>query len=229
MKVLIFGATGMVGQGTLRECLLDPDVTRVVTVGRAATGQKHPKLRELVARDLYDLSPLSSQLEGFDACFFTLGTTAAGKTEAEYSRITYDLTLSIARTLLPLNPAMTFIYVSGSGTDSTERGRVMWARVKGRTENALLALGFRAAYMFRPGLIVPMHGITSRTTLYRVLYAVMSPLVPLIRAAFPDSVTTTERVGRAMLAVARNGYSTPLLAPSDINRAALAGESATAR
>jgi uncharacterized protein YbjT (DUF2867 family) len=229
MKVLIFGATGMVGQGTLRECLLDPDVTRVVTVGRAATGQKHPKLRELVARDLYDLSPLSSQLEGFDACFFTLGTTAAGKTEAEYSRITYDLTLSIARTLLPLNPAMTFIYVSGSGTDSTERGRVMWARVKGRTENALLALGFRAAYMFRPGLIVPMHGITSRTTLYRVLYAVMSPLVPLIRAAFPDSVTTTERVGRAMLAVARNGYSTPLLAPSDINRAPLAGESATAR
>ena len=229
MKVLIFGATGMVGQGTLRECLLDAGVTRVVTVGRAATGQKHPRLRELVARDLYDLSPLSSQLEGFDACFFTLGTTAAGKTEAEYSRVTYDLTLSIARTLLPLNPAMTFIYVSGSGTDSTERGRVMWARVKGKTENALLALGFKGAYMFRPGLIVPMHGITSRTTLYRVLYTIMSPIVPLIRAAFPNSVTTTERVGRAMLAVARNGYSTPLLGPSDINRAALTGDAATAR
>lgn len=220
MKVLIFGATGMVGQGVLRECLLDVGVTRVVTVGRAATGQKHPKLRELVARDLYDLSPLSSQLDGFDACFFTLGTTAAGKSEAEYSRVSYDLTLSIARTLLPLNPAMTFIYVSGSGTDSTERGRVMWARVKGRTENALLALGFKGAYMFRPGLIVPMHGITSRTKWYRVLYAIMSPLVPLIRAAFPDSVTTTERVGRAMLAVARKGYRKQVLEPVDINQAA---------
>ena len=221
MKVLIFGATGMVGQGALRECLLDPDVSRVVTVGRSATGQKHPKLRELVARDLFDLSPLSSQLAGFDACFFTLGTTAAGKSEAEYSRISYDLTLSIARMLLPLNPAMTFIYVSGSGTDSSEHGRVMWARVKGRTENALLTLGFKGAYMFRPGLIVPMHGITSRTKLYRVLYTIMSPIVPLIRAAFPDSVTTTERVGRAMLAVARNGYRKPLLDPVDINQAAM--------
>lgn len=220
MKVLIFGATGMVGQGVLRECLLDPEVSRVVTVGRAATGQKHPKLRELVARDLFDLSPLASQLEGFDACFFTLGTTAAGKSEAEYSRISYDLTLSIARALLPLNPEMTFIYVSGAGTDSSEHGRVMWARVKGRTENALLAFGFKGAYMFRPGLIVPMHGITSRTKLYRVLYRIMSPIVPLIRAAFPDSVTTTERVGRAMLAVARNGYKKQLLDPVDINQAA---------
>jgi uncharacterized protein YbjT (DUF2867 family) len=220
MKVLIFGATGMVGQGVLRECLLDPEVSRVVTVGRAATGQKHPKLRELVARDLFDLSPLASQLEGFDACFFTLGTTAAGKSEAEYSRISYDLTLSIARALLPLNPEMTFIYVSGAGTDSSEHGRVMWARVKGRTENALLAFGFKGAYMFRPGLIVPMHGITSRTKLYRVLYRLMSPIVPLIRAAFPDSVTTTERVGRAMLAVARNGYKKQLLDPVDINQAA---------
>lgn len=229
MKVLIFGATGMVGQGVLRECLLDPGVTRVVTVGRHPAGQKHPKLRELVARDLHDLSPLSSQLDGCDACFFTLGTTAAGKSEAEYSRITYDLTLSIARALLPLNPGMTFIYVSGAGTDSTERGRVMWARVKGRTENALLALGFKAAYMFRPGLIVPMHGITSRTTLYRVLYTIMSPLVPVIRRLFPDSVTTTERVGRAMLAVARNGYSKAFLDPVDINRAALSAGAATAR
>jgi uncharacterized protein YbjT (DUF2867 family) len=229
MKVLIFGATGMVGQGVLRECLLDPDVARVVTVGRAVTGQRHPKLRDLVARDLYDLAPLSSQLAGFDGCFFTLGTTSAGKSEAEYSRISYDLTLSIARALLPLNPAMTFIYVSGSGTDSSERGRVMWARVKGRTENALLALGFKAAYMFRPGLIVPMHGITSRTRLYRVLYTIMSPLVPAIRALYPNSVTTTERVGRAMLAVARNGYSKRILEPSDINRAARSAVPETVR
>ena len=221
MKILIFGATGMVGQGVLRESLLDPAVARVVTVGRAAIAQQHAKLRALVARDLMDLSPLTSQLSGFDACFFTLGTTAAGKSEAEYSRISFDLTMSIARALLPLNPAMTFIYVSGVGTDSTERGRVMWARVKGRTENALLAFGFKGAYMFRPGLIVPMHGIRSRTTLYRVLYTIMSPLVPAIRALFPDAVTTTERVGRAMLAVARDGYAKPVLEPPDINRVAV--------
>ena len=220
MKVLIFGATGMVGQGVLRECLVDATVTQVLTVGRHATGQRHDKLRELVAPDLYDLAPFESQLAGFDACFFTLGTSAAGLSEEKYSRVTCDLTLAVARTLVRLNPAMTFVYVSGMGTDSSERGRVMWARVKGRTENALLALGFRAAYMFRPGLIVPMHGIKSRTTSYRVLYTIMSPLVPLIRALFPKAVTTTERVGRAMLAVARRGYSKPVLEAADINAAA---------
>lgn len=221
MKVILFGGTGMVGQGVLRECLLDPEVTQLLAVGRNPVNQKHPKLRKLVVPDLYDLSGVEQQLAGFDACFFTLGTSAAGLTEEKYSRVTYDLTMNVARTLVRLNPGMTFIYVSGMGTDSSERGRVMWARVKGRTENALLALGFRRAFMFRPGLIVPMHGIRSRTTLYRVAYAIMAPLVPLIRLAFPNAVTTTERVGRAMLAVAEHGNPKAVLEAVDINRVAL--------
>lgn len=211
----------MVGQGVLRECLLDREVTQLLAVGRNPIDQEHPKLRQLVVPDLYDLSSVEQQLAGFDACFFTLGTSAAGLTEEQYSRVTYDLTLSIARTLVRLNPGMTFIYVSGMGTDSSERGRVMWARVKGRTENALLALGFRRAFMFRPGLIVPMHGIRSRTTLYRVGYVLMAPLIPLIRRVFPNAVTTTERVGRAMLAVAEHGNAQPVLEAADINRVAL--------
>jgi uncharacterized protein YbjT (DUF2867 family) len=221
MKVILFGATGMVGQGALRECLLDPEVTQLLAVGRHAVNRKHAKLRELVVPDLYDMSRVEPQLAGFDACFFTLGTSAVGLTEAQYARVTLELTLAVARTLVRLNPGMTFVYVSGVGTDSSERGRVMWARVKGRTENALLALGFRRAFMFRPGLIVPMHGIKSRTTLYRVLYTIMSPLVPAIRAIFPNAVTTTERVGRAMIAVAQRGYAKPVLEPPDINHMAL--------
>ena len=221
MKVILFGATGMVGQGALRECLRDPEVTQLLTVGRHATGQRHPKLRELVAPDLYDLRAVETQLAGFDACFFTLGTSAVGLTEAAYSHVTYDLTLAVARTLRRLNPGMTFIYVSGRGTDSSERGRMMWARVKGRTENALLALGFRRAFMFRPGLIVPMHGIRSRTTAYRIGYALTAPFLPLLRRLFPDAVTTTELVGRAMLAVAERGNPTAILESADINRVAL--------
>ena len=224
MNAILFGASGMVGQGVLRECLLDPAITRVLAVGRSPLAQRHAKLRDLTVPDLSNLAAVEGQLAGFDACFFSLGTSAVGMTEASYAAVTYDLTLAVARTLLRLNPAMTFIYVSGMGTDSTERGRTMWARVKGRTENALLALGFRAAYMFRPGLIVPMHGITSRTTLYRVLYAILQPLVPLIARFFPDAVTTTERVGRAMIAVARRGFTRPVLEPVDIN--AIAASSA---
>jgi uncharacterized protein YbjT (DUF2867 family) len=220
MNVILFGGTGMVGQGALRECLLDPGVTRILAIGRSSLGLLHQKLREIVVPDLTDLSKVETELAGYDACFFSLGTSAVGMTEASYARVTYDLTLSVARTLLRVNPAMTFIYVSGMGTDSTEHGRTMWARVKGRTENALLALGFRAAYMFRPGVIVPMHGITSRTTLYRLIYALLEPLVPLIQRFFPDAVTTTERVGRAMIAVARDGYPKRVLEAVDINRAA---------
>jgi uncharacterized protein YbjT (DUF2867 family) len=221
MKIILFGATGMVGQGVMRECLLDPEVTMLLTVGRHATSQTHPKVRELVVPDLSDLSSVEQQLAGFDACFFTLGTSAVGLTEAQYARVTYDLTLAVARMLVRLNPGMTFIYVSGMGTDSSERGRVMWARVKGRTENALLALGFRRAFMFRPGVIVPMHGIKSRTMAYRVLYTMMSPLLPVLRRLFPNAVTTTELVGRAMIAVAERGNKQAVLEPADINRVAL--------
>ena len=216
MNVLILGATGMVGQGVLRECLLDDGVARVVTLGRSATGQAHPKLREIAHANLFDLTPIESELRGLDACFYSLGATAAGKSEAEYTRINYDLTLSVAGTLARLDPDMTFVYVSGMGTDSTERGRTMWARVKGRTENALLRLPFKAAYMLRPGIILPMHGIKSKTTLYRVGYTLMTPLYPALRALFPRAITTTEHLGRVMLRLARSGYSKPVLEPADI-------------
>lgn len=217
MNVLLLGATGMVGQGVLRECLLAPDVARVVTVGRSATGQRHEKLRELVVPDLTDLSAHEAELTGFDACFYCLGVSALGMSEADYARVTHDLTLAVAGTLARLNPTMTFVYVSGAGTDSTERGRVMWARVKGRTENALLRLPFAAAYMFRPGLIQPLHGIRSKTRAYQLIYTLLAPVLPLLRRVAPGAITTTEQVGRAMLAVARRGYPTALLEQKDIN------------
>jgi uncharacterized protein YbjT (DUF2867 family) len=217
MNVLIFGATGMVGQGVLLECLRDPCVARVLTVGRRATGQTHEKLRELVVPDPADLTAVEAQLTGYDACFYCLGVTSAGLTEARYVRLTYDLTLAVAGTLVGLDPGMTFIYVSGAGTDSTERGRIMWARVKGRTENALLRLPFKAAYMFRPGYIQPLNGIPSRTRWYRVLYAAVAPLYPALKRRFPGAVTTTAQLGRTMLVVARRGFGRPILETRDIN------------
>lgn len=217
MNVLIFGATGMVGQGVLRECLLDPRVTRVVTIGRRVTGHDHSKLREIAVSDLFDLSSLEQEFIGIDACFFSLGTSAAGMSEAAYARVTHDLTLAAAERIARRSPAATFVYVSGAGTDSTERGRIMWARVKGKTENALLRLPFRAAYMFRPALIVPMHGITSSTRWYRVLYAILMPVLPLIRRFAPEYVTTTEQVGRAMIAAAVSGAPKRVLENPDIN------------
>lgn len=204
----------MVGQGVLRECLLAADVGRVLTIGRTVTGQQHPKLREIARANLYDYSDIESDLTGYDACFFCLGTSAAGKSEDEYRRVTYDLTMAAATTLARLNPRMTFIYVSGSGTDSSEQGRVMWARVKGATENALLRLPFKAAYMFRPAAILPMHGESSKTRLYRVAYAIARPLLPLLMRLFPDHVTTTEILARTMLDAARNGAPSPIFEPA---------------
>jgi uncharacterized protein YbjT (DUF2867 family) len=220
MKVLLFGATGMVGQGVLRECLAAPDVTLVQTVGRSATGMKHPRLREVVRSDLFDLAPVADELGGFDACFFCLGVSSWRMTEADYTRMTYDLTLAIAQLLAPLNPGMTFVYVSGTGTDSSEHGRIMWARVKGRTENALQRLPFRAVYLFRPGAIVPMHGERPRAAAYRWLYPVLSPLLPLLRRLAPRGVATTETMGRAMLNVVRHGAPQPILEPPHIEAAA---------
>jgi uncharacterized protein YbjT (DUF2867 family) len=217
MKVILFGATGMVGQGVLRECLLDPDVHQVLSIVRTPTNQQHPKLRELVHTDFFDYSDIESQLTGFDACLFSLGVSSAGMDEAKYTHLTYDLTLAAARTLARLDPNMTFIYISGAGTDSTERGRIMWARVKGRTENDLLKLPFKSAYMFRPGFIQPLHGIRSKTRLYQALYTALNPILPLLRSAFPKYVTTTEQLGRAMLKVAKQGNPRPILESKDIN------------
>src|SRR6202453_1461359 len=216
MHVLLFGATGMVGQGVLRECLLDPGVESVVSIGRSAAGVSNPKLREIVHADLADYSTIESQLTGFDACFFCLGISSTGLTEEQYSRITYDITIRAAETLARLNPQMTFVYVSGAGTDSSEHGRTMWARVKGRTENALLRLPFKAAFMFRPGVIVPRFGAKSRTALYRIPYALTRPLLPLLLRAFPNQVLTTDEIGRAMILVARDGAPKPILETGDI-------------
>jgi uncharacterized protein YbjT (DUF2867 family) len=217
VKVILFGATGMIGQGALRECLLDPGVDSVLAVGRSATAQQSPKLREIVVRDMSDLSPVADQLSGYDACFFCLGISSAGLSEAEYRHVTYDIAVGTARTLLARNPGLTFIFVSGTGADSSERGRIMWARIKGATENAILAMPFKAAYVFRPAFIQPRHGITSRTRMYRVLYALLGPLFPLIKMMFPGQVSTTEEIGRAMIAVARRGAPKRVLENSDNN------------
>jgi uncharacterized protein YbjT (DUF2867 family) len=222
MKVIIFGATGMVGQAALRECLLDPDVERVLTVGRSATGRKHEKLRELVHADLTDYSRIAGELAEYDACFFCLGISSAGMSEADYRRVTVDIAVAAGRALAQSNPGMTFIFVSGTGADETGKSRTMWARVKGEAENATLALPFKGAYAFRPAFIRPMHGITSRTRSYRVLYASTWPFVPLAMALFPRHVTTTEKIGRAMLSVARHGAPKRTLDTADINAAAAA-------
>jgi uncharacterized protein YbjT (DUF2867 family) len=208
----------MVGQGVLRECLLDPDIQSVLTIGRSATGQTHPKLREIVHENLFDFSAIEPQLTGLDACFFCLGVTSAGMTEEAYRRVTYDITVAAAGTLVRLNPGMTFLFVSGAGTDSTEQGRVMWARVKGAAENALLKLPFKAAYMFRPGFIQPLHGIKSKTAAYRLFYALGAPLLPVLKTLFPKYVTTTEQLGRAMITAAKRGAPKVILESPDINR-----------
>ena len=218
MNVIIFGATGMIGQGILRECLLDDGVGQVLTLGRSATRQQHPKLREITRAGLLDYSDVESELAGFDACFFALGVSSAGMAEDAYRRITYDVTLAAARTLARINPNMTFIYVSGAGADSTEKSRVMWARVRGKTENDVLKVPFKAAYVFRPAVVIPLHGIQSRTALYRIPYLLLGPLLPRLRGRFPKYVTTTEQIGRAMLNAARSGAPKPVLECFDINQ-----------
>src|SRR2546423_2281024 len=211
MKVILFGATGMVGQGVLRECLLDAEVESVLAVVRNPTGQRHAKLHEIVHSDFLNFSRIESQLAGYDACFFCLGVSSLGMSEEQYRRLTYDITLAAARTLAKLNPQMVFIYVTGRGTDSTERGKLMWARVKGKTENDLLKLPFKAAYMFRPAGIQPLHGIRSKTAWVQTSYVVAAPLLSLLNHVAPSYMTTTEQIGRAMIKVARDGYPKPVL------------------
>jgi uncharacterized protein YbjT (DUF2867 family) len=217
MHVVIFGATGMIGQGVLRECLLDPDVERVLSLVRAPTGRLDPKLTELVHANFLDFLTVESQLQGFNACFFCLGVSSAGMSAERYRQTTYGITLAAAQSLSRVNTGMAFIYVSGAGADRSGRSRAMWARVKGETENALFKLPFRAVYIFRPAVIVPLHGIRSRTALYRIFYAVLKPLLPLLRASLPGQVTTTEQIGRAMIAAARRGAPQQILETRDIN------------
>lgn len=216
MRVILFGATGMVGQGVLRECLLDSQITNILAIGRSALSHTETKVREIIRKDLIDLSDIENEVRGYDACFFCLGATSTGLTEAEYRRLTYGITLGVAQTLAKTNPGMTFIYVSGMGADSSEHGRVMWARVRGETENVLRKLPFKAVYIFRPGFIQPLHGIQSRTKLYRAFYAVLAPLHPVLRKLAPSYVTTTEDLGRAMIEVAKRGAPMNVLEMRDI-------------
>jgi uncharacterized protein YbjT (DUF2867 family) len=220
MKVILFGSTGMIGQGVLRECLLDDGVESVLAIVRKKSGQTHEKLTELEHRDFGDLSAIESELRGHDACFFCLGVSAVGMSEADYTKITYDYALAAGKSLAKVAPDTTFIYVSGGGTDSSEKGGTMWARVKGKTENALLALDLENAYMFRPAFIQPRHGIKAKTPMYNAFYAVMGPFFPVWKAIAPKYVTTTEIVGRAMLRVAKNGADKRVLENHDINAVA---------
>ena len=217
MKIILFGGSGMVGQGVLRECLLSAEVDEVLSVVRSASGSANEKLREIVLADINGIGSVAEKLRGYDACFYCLGATSSGLTEKQYSEITYGLTMLIANLLVGINPSMTFVFISGLGTDSSEQGRVMWARVKGRTENALLKLPFKAAYMLRPGVIQPLHGIKSKTWQYQILYTLMTPVLPLLKRMMPGQVTTTEQIGRAMIRLAMSGGEKAVLETKDIN------------
>ena len=218
MRVIITGSTGMVGKGVLLECLASKDVDEVLVVNRSPLEEGHPKLKEILTQDFYDLSDIEEYLTGYDACYFCLGTSSVGKTEDQYTRITYDLTLIFAATLLRLNPGLTFIYVTGQGTDSEMKSRMMWANVKGKTENALLDMGFKEAYMFRPGAIIPKKGVQTKVGGYQFLYNILRPFYPLLLRF--KSVTDTVRVGQAMLNATKSGYSKKVLEPEDINQLA---------
>lgn len=201
MKIILFGATGMVGKSVLRQCLLDADVETVLSIGRRPSGTSHPKLQEMARADMFDFPTKAREFSGFDACFFCLGVSAVGKTEAEYTHLTYDLTMGWAKALARDAPAMRFLYVSGMGTG----GKSMWARVKGRTEEALLAL-FPNAIMVRLGALRPMHGEGTTTPTGKVLLTLFAPLWPIVQLLWPRGVITSEELGRAMiLAAAQHG------------------------
>jgi uncharacterized protein YbjT (DUF2867 family) len=215
-KVIITGATGMIGKGVLLECLDHQEIEQVLTIGRSSTGLAHPKLKEIIHMDFSDFSSIKDQLHGYDACFFCLGISAAGLNEEQYRRITYGYTLALAKELLDIDKSITFNYVSGQGTDSTEQGRMMWARVKGKTENDLLNLGFQQAYMFRPGAIIPLRGIKSKTKSYQFMYDYFMWLVKGIKAIAPNSVVNTTQIGHAMINTVLKGYDKSILTPKDI-------------
>jgi hypothetical protein len=218
IKAIITGASGMVGEGVLHECLLHPDVEEVLVIGRRTAGVVHPKLTEILHPNFFDLSPVKDKLKGYNACYFCLGVSSVGMKEKEYHHLTYDLTMHMATILAEQNPGMTFCYVSGSGTDSTEHGKMMWARVKGQTENDLMRLPFKNAFMFRPGFMRPTKGLK------HVLkgYMFFTWLYPVLRPMFPNFVCTLKEVGQAMIYVTLRGYEKSLLEVKDIVRLAQA-------
>jgi len=219
LKVIITGTSGMVGKGVLLECLDSPEVEKVLIVNRKSIGLTHAKLREVLVSDFMDLAKIEAELAGYNACYFCLGISAAGQSEKSYTVITHDLTLHFARTVLNHNTDLTFCYVSGEGTDSKEKSRMMWARVKGKTENALLALPFKNTYLFRPGLIQPKRGAQAKSAMVRFFYTILTPLYPIFNL-FPKRFTDTIRIGRAMINVSLNGYEKRHLTAEDINKLA---------
>ncbi len=220
MNVLITGTTGMVGKGVLLECLDHPQVKRVLSVSRSGLGLKHDKLEDIIHKDFSDYSSIKDSFKDLDACFLCMGVSAAGLSEEKYTEITYDYTLKLAKTLLELNPNMICTYVSGQGTDSSEKGRSMWARVKGKTENDLLKLGFKEAYMFRPGVIIPLRGIKSSTKLYQFFYDYFMWLIKLIQFFAPNSVVNTTEIGLAMISLVQSPTDINIINPKDIKRIA---------
>lgn len=220
VKAIITGATGMIGKGVLLECLDDERVESVLILNRSSIGMTHPKLKEVLHSDFMDFSTIKDELQGYNAVFFCLGVSASGMSEADYTRITYDYTLNFAKAVKEQSPEATFIYVSGTGTDSSEKGRMMWARVKGKTENDLMKLGFKDTVMFRPGAIRPMRGIKSKTPLYQTIYTIISPLWPLFGLLMGKNLTDTTRIGKAMINVAVNGSAEKHLENPAINRQA---------
>lgn len=211
IRAIITGASGMVGEGVLHECLLDPAVEEVLVVGRKPCGHTHPKLKEIIHKDFLDLSPIADQLSGYNACFFCLGVSSVGMKEAEYYQLTYTLTMHFAETLVTRNPGMTFCYVSGAGTDSSEKGRLMWARVKGKTENDLAKLPFKAVYNFRPGFMLPTKGLKNTLPAYKYL----NWLYPILKRLMPGKTSTLKAVGLAMIRVASQGYKKSILEVKD--------------
>jgi uncharacterized protein YbjT (DUF2867 family) len=211
IKAIITGATGMVGEGVLIECLNHPDVDQVLIINRRPGGASHPKLREIIHNDFFELASIEPQLIGYDACFFCLGVSSVGLSQEEYKRITYDLTLNVARTLAKCNPDLVFCYVTGAGTDSSEKRRIGWARVKGATENALMRL-FKRSYMFRPGFMKATLGQKN----VKSYYTWLAWFYPLGRALYPAGFCTLQEVGRAMINAASKGYPKPILEVSDI-------------
>lgn len=217
INAIITGATGMVGKGVLIECLENKNVEKVLVLVREETGLKHPKLKEIIHKDFTDFSSVIPQLVGYNACYFCLGISSAGISNEKYKEITYDLTMHLAEILLPLNPDITFCYVSGAGTSTKEDSSMNWANVKGKTENDLLKMSFENAFMFRPGFIQPEKGASSKVTLYKMIYNILSPIFPILDKIFPQNITTTSRVGKAMIAVVQKGYSNTYLENRDIN------------
>ena len=216
MKIIVFGATGMIGQAVVKVAIAASHIDAIMIVGRSAAHIADPKANELIVNDLFNLSLIEESLKGYDACVYCVGVSAAFMSEQTYIRLTHDLTLSVAETVLRLNPQSTFVYVTGQGTDSSEVGNSMWARVKGKTENALLKMSFKAAYMFRPGAILPMDGIRSKTKLYDALYVILAPLVGIIRKINTAWIPTTRDMGQAMLKVADGNFSKKILNNKDI-------------